>query len=153
LADKHMELSINGAARRIRAHPDTPLLWVLREELDLTGTKYGCGIGVCGVCMVHLDGTAVPSCILPVGQAEGAAVTTIEGLAGNGGLDRVQQAWLDAQVSQCGYCQPGMIMAAAGLLRENPHPTVEAFLAGIGVLCRCGTYPRVLRAIHALLAP
>jgi isoquinoline 1-oxidoreductase subunit alpha len=148
-----MELSVNGSARRIQAHPDTPLLWVLREELELTGTKYACGIGVCGVCTVHLDGAAVPSCILPVGQAEGAAVTTIEGLIHDGALHPVQQAWLDAEVSQCGYCQPGMIMAVAALLRENPHPTDDALAAGINVLCRCGTYPRVLRAVRSLVSP
>jgi isoquinoline 1-oxidoreductase alpha subunit len=148
-----MELTVNGISQPVKAHPDTPLLWVLREELELTGTKYGCGIGVCGVCTVHLDGAAVPSCIIPVGQAEGAVVTTIEGLAGDGALHRVQQAWLDAEVSQCGYCQPGMIMSVAALLRENPRPTDEAVLAGINVLCRCGTYPRVLRAIRSLISP
>jgi isoquinoline 1-oxidoreductase alpha subunit len=143
-------LSVNGIVHSIAAEPDTPLLWVLREELALTGTKYGCGIGVCGVCTVHVDGAATPSCVLPVAQAEGAMITTIEGLSGNGTLHPVQQAWLDAEVSQCGYCQPGMIMAAAALLRDNPHPTEEEFAAGISVHCRCGTYPRVMRALRAL---
>jgi isoquinoline 1-oxidoreductase subunit alpha len=152
-AARTMELSVNGSTRRIGAPPDTPLLWVLREELELTGTKYGCGIGVCGVCIVHLDDDAVPSCILPVGQAEGAAVTTIEGLARDGALDRVQQAWLDQEVSQCGYCQPGMIMAAAALLRKNPHPTAGELATGINVVCRCGTYQRVMRAVLSLLSP
>src|SRR6266446_4373530 len=145
-----MELSVNGTVRRIEAHPDTPLLWVLREELELTGTKYGCGIGVCGVCTVHFGGAAVLSCVLPVGQAEGVAITTIEGLPNDGRLHRVQQAWLDAEVSQCGYCQPGMIMAVAALLRENPPPADDAIAARISVLCRCGTYPRVMRALRAL---
>jgi isoquinoline 1-oxidoreductase alpha subunit len=143
-------LSVNRIVHSIVAEPDTPLLWVLREELALTGTKYGCGIGVCGVCTVHVDGTATPSCVLPVAQAEGAMITTIEGLSGNGTLHPVQQAWLDAEVSQCGYCQPGMIMAAAALLRDNPHPTEAEFAAGITVHCRCGTYPRVMRALRAL---
>jgi len=143
-------LSVNGIVHTIVAEPDTPLLWVLREELALTGTKYGCGIGVCGVCTVHVNGAATPSCVLPVAQAEGAMITTIEGLSANGRLHPVQQAWLDAEVSQCGYCQPGMIMAAAALLRDNPHPTEEAFAAGISVHCRCGTYPRVRRALRAL---
>ena len=143
-------LSVNGIVHRIVAEPDTPLLWVLREELALTGTKYGCGIGVCGVCTVHVDGAATPSCVLPVAQAEGAMITTIEGLSGSRMLHPVQQAWLDAEVSQCGYCQPGMIMAAAALLRDNPHPTEEEFGVGISVHCRCGTYPRVMRAFRAL---
>ncbi len=147
-----MKLSVNGIVHDIESAPDTPLLWVLREELGLTGTKYGCGIGVCGVCTVHLDGTATPCCILPVGQTEGAKVTTIEGLSGNGTLHPVQQAWLDAGVSQCGYCQPAMIMATVALLRENPHPTEEAFNAGITVHCRCGTYPRIVRALRALVS-
>jgi isoquinoline 1-oxidoreductase alpha subunit len=148
-----VEISVNGIARRIQATPDTPLLWVLRDELELTGTKYGCGAGVCGICTVHLDGAAVPSCIIPIGQIDGAAVTTIEGLGRDGKPHAVQQAWLDAGVSQCGYCQPGMIMAAAALLQQNPRPTDEALSAGITVLCRCGTYSRVLRAIRMLLSP
>jgi isoquinoline 1-oxidoreductase alpha subunit len=129
-----------------------PLLWVLREELGLTGTKYGCGIGVCGVCTVHLDGAAVPSCVLPVAQVEGAKITTIEGLSKDGTLHPVQQAWLDAAVAQCGYCQTGMIMATAALLLQNPHPTEEAFATGINVHCRCGTYVRVMRAFRALVS-
>jgi isoquinoline 1-oxidoreductase alpha subunit len=117
------------------------LLWVLREELELTGTKYGCGIGVCGVRTVHLDGAAVPSRILPVGQAEGAAVTMIEGLIHDGALHPVQQAWLDAEVPQCGYCQPGMIMAIVALLRENPHPTDEALRLPLGSMCSAAAAP------------
>ncbi len=147
-----MNLSVNGIVHSIVSAPDTPLLWVLREELGLTGTKYGCGIGVCGVCTVHLDGTAAQSCGIPVAQAEGAMVTTIEGLSGNSTLHPVQQAWLDAGVSQCGYCQPGMIMAAAALLRDNPHLTERDFAAAMPVHCRCGTYPRVMRAFRALVS-
>jgi isoquinoline 1-oxidoreductase subunit alpha len=145
-------LSVNGTVHSIASEPETPLLWVLREELGLTGTKYGCGIGVCGVCTVHLDGAAVPSCVLPVAQAEGAKITTIEGLSKDGTLHPVQQAWLDAAVAQCGYCQSGMIMATAALLAQNPHSSEEAFAAGINVLCRCGTYVRVMRAFRALVS-
>jgi isoquinoline 1-oxidoreductase subunit alpha len=145
-------LSVNGTVHSIASEPETPLLWVLREELGLTGTKYGCGIGVCGVCTVHLDGAAVPSCVLPVAQAEGAKITTIEGLSKDGTLHPVQQAWLDAAVAQCGYCQSGMIMATAALLAQNPHSSEGAFAAGINVLCRCGTYVRVMRAFRALVS-
>ncbi len=147
-----MNLSVNGIVHSIKAESDTPLLWVLREELGLTGTKYGCGIGVCGVCTVHLDGAATQSCSIPVAQVEGAMVTTIEGLSGKGTLHPVQQAWLDAGVSQCGYCQPGMIMAAVALLRDNPHLTEKEFAAAMPVHCRCGTYPRVMRAFRTLVS-
>jgi isoquinoline 1-oxidoreductase subunit alpha len=145
-------LSINGTVQSIASEPEMPLLWVLREELSLTGTKYGCGIGVCGVCTVHLDGVAVPSCVLPVAQVEGAKITTIERLSKDGTLHPVQQAWLDAAVAQCGYCQTGMIMATAALLLQNSHPTEEAFTTGINVHCRCGTYVRVMRAFRALVS-
>lgn len=147
-----MDLMVNGAVRRVQSPPDTPLLWVLRDELDLTGTKYGCGTGACGICMVHLDGAAVPSCIVPVGQAEGISVTTIEGLASDGQAAAVHKAWIDADVSQCGYCQPGVIMAVTAQLREDPRPTEEAIVAAVKVLCRCGTYPAMRRALHLLLS-
>jgi isoquinoline 1-oxidoreductase subunit alpha len=145
-----MQLSINGFLRDIRASPDTPLLWVLRDELGLTGTKYGCGNGICGVCTVHFEGAAVASCMLTVADAQGAAIVTIEGLAAGESLHPVQQAWLDAGVSQCGYCQPGMIMAAAALLTQTSHPTESDLAAGLTVQCRCGTYPRVLAAMRRL---
>jgi isoquinoline 1-oxidoreductase alpha subunit len=148
-----MKLTVNGKAHEVKASPDTPLLWVLRDECGLTGTKYGCGAGLCGVCTVHLDGAAVRSCMLPVAAAEGAEVTTIEGLAPDPRLHPLQQAWLDEDVSQCGYCQPGMLMAAAALLKENPRPSAEELAAGLQVLCRCGTYPRVLRAIRSRVSP
>ncbi len=146
-----MKLLVNGSTRSAESPPDKPLLWVLREDLGLTGTKYGCGIGRCGACTVHLDGVAVPSCVLPVAAAEGLAVTTIEGVADGGRIAQVQQAWLDHGVSQCGYCQPGMIMGTLALLRESPSPSAEAAAARLNVLCRCGTYPRVLKALRALL--
>jgi isoquinoline 1-oxidoreductase subunit alpha len=147
-----LEISVNGITRRVEAPPDTPLLWVLREELGLTGTKYGCGIGVCGACTIHFGGAPVPACVLPIASVEGIPITTIEGLADGGILHPVQQAWLDADVSQCGYCQPGMIMAVTALLRDNPHPDEDAVKAGVSVLCRCGTYPRVLQAIRSIIA-
>ena len=143
-----MNLLVNGSVRSVEAPPDKPLLWVLREDLGLTGTKYGCGIGRCGSCMVHLDGVAVPSCVLPLAAAEGLAVTTIEGAAAGGRITMVQQAWLDHGVSQCGYCQPGMIMAVAGMLNTNPNPTDEDIDAEITNICRCGTFVRVREGIH-----
>jgi isoquinoline 1-oxidoreductase alpha subunit len=127
-----------------------PLLWALRESLGLTGTKFGCGISACGACTVHLDGRAVRSCTLPLSAAEGKAVTTIEGLAQDGTLHRVQQAWLDHQVPQCGYCQSGMIMAVAGFLAQTAKPTDDEINAAITNVCRCGTFARVRRAIHQL---
>jgi isoquinoline 1-oxidoreductase alpha subunit len=141
-------LHVNGKAYEIEANPDTPLLWVLRDTLGLTGTKYSCGIGKCGACTVHLDGQAVRSCMMPVGQVGDRAVTTIEGLSPDGDHP-LQQAWIEEKVSQCGYCQPGQIMAAAALLTENPNPSdadIDAALAGN--LCRCGTYQRIRRAIQ-----
>ena len=125
-----------------------PLLWVLRDLLKLTGTKYGCGVAQCGSCTVHLDGAAVRSCVVPVSAAAGKAVTTIEGLAPDGELHPVQAAWIEEQVPQCGYCQPGMIMSAVALLAGNPNPSDADIDESITNICRCGTYPRIRRAIH-----
>jgi isoquinoline 1-oxidoreductase subunit alpha len=146
-----MRLIVNGEAREVEAEPDMPLLWVLRDLLDIKGPKFACGIGACGACTVLIDGTAVPSCTLPVEAVEGA-VTTIEGLADADALHPVQQAWLDGQVSQCGYCQPGQILAAVALLTETPAPSDADIDAAMGNLCRCGTYPRIRAAIHAAAA-
>ncbi len=148
-----MKLLVNGSAHSVEAPPDKPLLWVLREDLALAGTKYSCGIGRCGACTVHLDGVAAPSCMLPVVAVEGLAVTTIEGVSAGGPMTPVQQAWLDHGVSQCGYCQPGMIMSVLSLLAETPRPSAEAAAARLNVLCRCGTYPRVRKALGALFGP
>ena len=145
-----MTITINGAQRSIDVEPDTPLLWALRDTLGLTGTKFGCGISACGACTVHLNGRPVRSCTLPVSAAEGGAVTTIEGLAADGRLHKVQQAWIDHQVPQCGYCQSGMIMAVAALLHEHPAPTDQEIDAAVTNICRCGTFVRVRRAIHAI---
>ena len=142
-------LNVNGEARTVDVEPDTPLLWVLRDTLGLTGTKFGCGIAACGACTVHLDGRAVRTCTLPVSAAEGMAVTTIEGLAGDGRLHAVQRAWIDHQVPQCGYCQSGMIMAVSALLAQRPDPSDEHIDAAVTNICRCGTFVRVRRAIHA----
>ena len=141
--------TLNGQTKEVDVDPATPLLWVLREQVGLTGTKYGCGIAQCGACTVHINGEAVRSCSLPVSEAEGKQVTTIEGLAQNGVLHRVQQAWLDNDVPQCGYCQAGMIMAVAALLRSKPKPTDADIDANITNICRCGTYQQVRAAIHA----
>ena len=140
--------TVNGKAHNVDVDPDTPLLWVLREQLGMTGTKYGCGIAECGACTVHIDGEAVRSCSMPVSAVDGKNITTIEGLAQNGVLHRVQQAWLDLDVPQCGYCQSGMIMAVAALLHEKPTPTDAEIDAAITNICRCGTFPRVRAAIH-----
>ncbi len=142
-------LNVNGRARIVDVEPDTPLLWVLRDTLGLTGTKFGCGIAACGACTVHLDGRAVRTCTLPVSAAEGMPITTIEGLAGDEALHEVQQAWIDHQVPQCGYCQSGMIMAVSALLEQRPDPSEEQIDATITNICRCGTFVRVRRAIHA----
>ena len=139
---------VNGDPVDFRAAPDTPLLWALRDQLGLTGTKFGCGISACGACTVHLDGRAVRSCTLPISAADGKRVTTIEGLAPDGRLHTVQQAWIAHQVPQCGYCQSGMIMAVAGLLAQIPHPTDDEIDAGLTNVCRCGTFARVRAAIH-----
>ncbi|MCY3621155.1 MAG: (2Fe-2S)-binding protein [Gammaproteobacteria bacterium] len=142
------EVTINGVARRLDSDPDMPLLWAIREEVGLTGTKFGCGIAQCGACTVHLNGAAIRSCTTPLRAAAGRSVTTIEGLATNDGLHRVQQAWIDEQVPQCGYCQSGQIMSAAALLARTPTPTDDAIDAAMrGNICRCGTYARIRRAI------
>jgi isoquinoline 1-oxidoreductase subunit alpha len=142
------KLKINGDIVDVDADEATPLLWVLREQLGLTGTKYGCGIGVCGSCTVHIDGTAVRSCTLPVSAiAEGKRIITIEGLSANNDHP-LQQAWAELDVPQCGYCQPGMIMTAAALLAANPDPSDADIDAGVTNICRCGTFNRVRRGIH-----
>jgi isoquinoline 1-oxidoreductase alpha subunit len=141
-------LHVNGKKHQVDAAPDTPLLWVLRDHLGLTGTKFGCGMALCGACTVHIDGEAVRSCVTRVREADGKAITTIEGLGG-GALHPLQQAWIQENVPQCGYCQAGQIMQAASLLRAKPRPTdAEIDAAMSGNLCRCGTYPRIRRAIH-----
>ena len=142
-------ITVNGRLHDVDVDPDTPLLWVLRDTLGMGGTKYGCGIAQCGACTVHIDGAAMRSCALTVGAAEGKAITTIEGLAPNGVLHRVQQAWVNFDVPQCGYCQSGMIMAVAALLKQTPNPTDAEIDAAITNICRCGTYQRVRAAIHA----
>ena len=143
-------LTVNGQSHSIDVDPDSPLLWAIRDTIGLTGTKFGCGIAECGACTVLVDGRAVRSCMFPVSSAEGSAVTTIEGLAKGGKLHAVQQAWIDQQVPQCGYCQSGMIMAVCGLLAEHPRPTDDEIDAGVTNICRCGTFVRVRRAIHAI---
>jgi isoquinoline 1-oxidoreductase alpha subunit len=145
-------LTINGKAQDVDVDPNTPLLWVLREQVGLTGTKYGCGIALCGACTVHIDGAATRSCGVPVSAAVGKQITTIEGLAQNGILHRVQKAWLDGDVPQCGYCQSGMIMAVAALLKDKPKPTDADIDAAITNICRCGTFQQVRSAIHAAAA-
>lgn len=140
--------TINGKAASVTAEPDTPLLWVVRDQLNLTGTKYGCGAALCGACTVHVDGKATRSCVTPVSSAAGKNVTTIEGLAENGDHP-LQKAWVAEQVPQCGYCQSGQIMQAAELLANNKQPTRDQIVAHMdGNICRCGTYPRIVRAIE-----
>jgi aerobic-type carbon monoxide dehydrogenase small subunit (CoxS/CutS family) len=142
------EITVNGRPERVLARPETPLLWVLRDHLGLTGTKFGCGVGVCGACTVHVDGRAVRSCQLPVADVKDQRVVTIEGLAPDL-RHPLQRAWLEEDVAQCGYCQAGMILAAAALLRDKPHPTDEDVDAALsGSVCRCGTYPGIRRAIR-----
>jgi isoquinoline 1-oxidoreductase alpha subunit len=143
-------MTVNGVERQVDVEPDTPLLWAIRDTLGLTGTKFGCGISQCGACTVHLNGRAVRSCGIPVSAAEGGTITTIEGLAKDGGLHPVQLAWIEHQVPQCGYCQSGMIMAVAALLEQQPHPSDQEIDAAITNICRCGTFVRVRRAIHAV---
>jgi isoquinoline 1-oxidoreductase subunit alpha len=147
-----VKLTINGTSHDIDVEPDTPLLWVIRDTVGLTGTKYGCGIAACGACTVHIDGQAVRSCSLPVSDAAGKQITTIEGLATNGHLHKVQQAWIDNDVPQCGYCQSGMIMAVAALLKDKPKPTDADIDKAITNICRCGTYQQVRAGIHAAVA-
>ena len=143
-----ISFTLNGAEVQVDAPDDMPLLWVLRDRLSLTGTKYGCGIAQCGACTVHVNGRAMRSCVAPVAAIAGKTVTTIEGLGSNDHLHPVQQAWIDEQVPQCGYCQSGMIMAAADLLAQNPDPDDAAIDSAMTNLCRCGTYPRIRKAIH-----
>jgi isoquinoline 1-oxidoreductase alpha subunit len=144
-----LRLTINGKQHEIDVEPDTPLLWAVREQVGLTGTKYGCGIAQCGACTVHIDGQAVRSCSYPVSEAVNKQITTIEGLAQNGALHKVQKAWVDNDVPQCGYCQTGMIMAVAALLKEKPKPTDKDINEAITNICRCGTFQQVREAIHA----
>ena len=142
-------LTVNGTTHQVDADPDTPLLWVLRDHLGITSVKYTCGIGECGVCTVLIDGAARRSCVVPVAEAAGHAVTTIEGLPDD---HPVKVAWIDEQVPQCGYCQPGMIMAVASFLKSNPEPDDAAINEAITNICRCGTYPRIRKAIHRAAA-
>ena len=143
-------LKVNGETHTVDVEPDTPLLWVLRDEIGLKGTKFGCGIAACGACTVHLDGQAERTCVLPVEAAVGYEITTIEGLASGDQLHPVQEEWIKNQVPQCGYCQSGMIMAVAALLAENPNPTDQDINDTITNVCRCGTYQRVRDSIHEL---
>ena len=143
-------LTINGKTFTIDVEPDTPLLWAIRENVGLTGTKYGCGIAQCGACTVHMDGVATRSCGVSVSDAIGKQITTIEGLANEGTLSKVQQAWIDPDVPQCGYCQSGMIMAVSALLKDNPRPTDQDINDAITNICRCGTFQQVRDAIHAI---
>jgi isoquinoline 1-oxidoreductase subunit alpha len=141
-------LNVNGGKQTVDAQPEMPLLWVLRDQLNLTGTKYGCGMGLCGACTVHIEGSAMRSCQTPISDAAGKQILTIEGLSRNG-IHPVQQAWIAEQVPQCGYCQPGQIMSAAAMLAQKPHPTdAEIDDAMSGNLCRCATYFRIRNAIH-----
>jgi isoquinoline 1-oxidoreductase alpha subunit len=142
-------LNINGKSYDVDVDPATPLLWAIREQVGLTGTKYGCGIAQCGACTVHIDGTAVRSCVMPVSAVEGKKITTVEGLAVNNVLTKVQKAWLEHEVPQCGYCQSGMIMAATALLNSKPQPTDADIDAAMTNICRCGTFQQVRAAIHA----
>jgi len=142
-------LTVNGRAYDVDVDSDTPLLWVLRDTLGLMGTKYGCGIAQCGACTVHVDGAPIRSCSLPLGAVADRQITTIEGLAQNGALHAVQRAWLDLDVPQCGYCQSGMIMAVAALLKDKPSPSDAEIDVAITNICRCGTYQRIRMAIHA----
>lgn len=150
-----MTLKVNGNSHEVEADPEAPLLWVLREKLGFTSVKYGCGIGLCGACTVHVDGTAQRSCVLPLAGIASASIVTLEGLPRSAGLREgqlhpVQAAWLEHCVPQCGYCQPGMIMAAAALLNHTLHPNDAQIDAAVTNLCRCGTYPRVRRALRSL---
>lgn len=142
-----IKLDVNGTSREVDVDPATPLLWVLRDHLGMTGTKFGCGIAMCGACTVHLNGSAIRSCVVPAEAASGARITTIEGLASRR-PHPLQRVWLELNVPQCGYCQAGMLMAAAALLKDNPKPTDDDIDAAITNICRCGTYPRVRAAIH-----
>lgn len=145
-----IEFQVNGKPVSVDAEPDTPLLWAIRENVGLTGTKFGCGIAACGACSVHVDGQITRSCSVPVGDVAGKSVTTIEGLKSpDGTLHKVQQAWIDAQVPQCGYCQSGQIMAAVALINQTGSPSDAQIDEAMTNICRCGTYPRIRKAIHA----
>jgi len=143
-----IRLTVNNKTHDVDADPNTPLLWAIREQIGLTGTKYGCGIAQCGACTVHIDGAATRSCVMPISAVVGKKITTIEGLASGDKLHKVQQAWLEHDVPQCGYCQSGMIMAVAALLKEKPKPTDADIDAAITNICRCGTFQQVREAIH-----
>ncbi len=144
-----MKLNINNKEYNVKSSPDTPLLWVLRDELGLTGTKYGCGIGYCGTCAVLIDGRAERSCLMPIVSIENSLIVTIEGLSSSDELSKLQQAWVDTGVSQCGYCQPGQIISATELLDKNPKPTDEDIDSAMSRnICRCGTYNKIRQAIH-----
>ncbi len=147
-----ISFTLNGEPIQVDAPDDMPLLWVLRDKLGLTGTKYGCGMALCGACTVHIDGSAARCCVLPIAAVAGRDVTTIEGLGTEADLHAVQQAWIDEQVPQCGYCQPGMIMAVASFLKTTPEPDDAAINEAITNICRCGTYPRIRKAIHRAAA-
>jgi isoquinoline 1-oxidoreductase subunit alpha len=144
-------LQVNGQAREVETDEDTPLLWVLRESLGFTGTKFGCGVGACGACTVHIDGSPGRSCSIPASSVQGSSIVTIEGLESAAG-HRIQQAWIEHQVPQCGYCQSGMVMAAIALIERKPQPTDADIDEHVTNLCRCGTYERVRRAIHSAAA-
>jgi isoquinoline 1-oxidoreductase alpha subunit len=144
-----VRLNINGKTHDVDVDSNTPLLWAIREQVGLTGTKYGCGIAQCGACTVHIDGTPIRSCSVPASAVAGRKITTIEGLAAGGTLTKVQKAWIDHDVPQCGYCQSGMIMAAAALLKAKPKPTDADIDAAMTNICRCGTFQEVRKAIHA----
>ena len=147
-----ISLTVNGQLRQVDAEPGKPLLWVLREDLNIVGPKFGCGVAACGACTVHVDGVAVRSCSFPVSEAAGKTVVTIEGLPENGRLHAVQRAWIENQVPQCGYCQPGFIMAAAALLAANAKPSDSEIDAVLSNICRCGTYSAIRRAVHRAAA-
>ena len=146
-----IRLKVNGVLHEVDVEPDAPLLWVIREELGLTGTKFGCGIAACGACTVHANGDAVRSCVMPVSSAANAEIVTIEGL-GSGTLTAVQQAWIDHQVPQCGYCQSGVIMAVSALLAQHPSPADDQLCQAVSNICRCGTYSRIRAAVQSLSA-
>ncbi|MDF0752560.1 (2Fe-2S)-binding protein [Marinobacter sp. 71-i] len=147
-----VSLAVNGRKQTVEVDGDTPLLWVIRDEIGLKGTKFGCGMGLCGACTVHLNGQPVRSCSTPVEMAEGGDVTTIEGLSSNGGLHPLQQAWVEHGVPQCGYCQSGQIMSAAHLLQHNSAPSRDDIVAAVsGNLCRCGTYSRIVTAVESVV--
>ena len=143
-----IKLSVNGKSYDVDVEAGTPLLWAIRENVGLTGTKYGCGVAQCGACTVHIDGKAVRSCSIPASEAVGKKITTIEGLGANGKLHPVQKAWLDGDIPQCGYCQSGMMMAVAALLKQKPNPSDADIDKAITNICRCGTYQRIREAVH-----